>query len=229
MLERSFKGLLGHADFNILGAGRTDAGVSCLNGAFEFFTTAPLSESQDLLDLLNEYLPDDIRILSFQKVGLDFNVIQDVKEKEYRYHFASGEKPHPFSAPHVVMVPKKLDVDLMQEGAQCFQGTHDFRRFCTKPKPETQFQREIALCEIIKNQQEPLWCGPKAAFVLRVRGKGFLRNQVRLMMGALFDLGLGEISLADLKAALDSLETSPLSQKAPARGLVLQEVVFDEK
>ncbi|MDN3671140.1 tRNA pseudouridine(38-40) synthase TruA [Echinicola jeungdonensis] len=225
MLERSFKVLLGHLDFNILGAGRTDSGVSCLGGAFELFSVSRL-ELNGLIKQINLILPDDIRILSAQEVDSSFNIIQDVKEKEYRYHFASGTKPHPFGSPFLVVMPKSLDIEMMKEGANIFTGEHDFRRFCLKPNSETQFRREVAHCEIVPNEEGDLWFHSGPRYELRVRGKGFLRNQVRIMMGALFEVGMGKLQLDDLKAALNSNEISPLSRKAPANGLVLQQVVF---
>jgi len=229
MLQRSFKGWLGHDGFNILGAGRTDAGVSCIKGAFELFSGEEILDLEGLLGGVNEYLPDDIRLLSVEKVGPRFNIIQDVKEKEYRYHFSFGNKPHPFSTPFTVVFPDRLDIPKMVEGAKLFEGENDFRNFCTKPKPETVFKRIISESEIsMVSGPNGHWEINEPTYCFRVRGKGFLRNQVRLMVGALHDLGRGIIELEELDESLKGKRPiQPLSRKAPARGLVLQEVVFD--
>ncbi|GAB3661790.1 tRNA pseudouridine(38-40) synthase TruA [Echinicola sediminis] len=228
MLQRSLKGWLGHEDFNILGAGRTDAGVSCMKGAFELFSAEELKDLDGLLQGMNEYLPDDIKLLSVERVGSDFNIIQDVKEKEYRYHFSFGAKPHPFSSPFTVVFPEALDCSKMQAGAKLFEGERDFRNFCTKPKPETVFLRTIFRSELVEAApKNEAWEIHEPTYSFRVRGKGFLRNQVRLMMGALYDLGKGKLSLEELDRALEGkMDVLPLSRRAPARGLVLQEVVF---
>lgn len=227
VLERSFRGWLGHSEFNILGAGRTDAGVSCANGAFELFSAKEVP-MQGLLEGMNSYLPDDVRLLSVKPIGPDFNIIQDVKEKEYRYYFSFGQKPNPISAPHVVVFSSLLDVARMKTGAALFQGLHDFRNFCTKPKPDADFQREMLLSQLDEHgMADPDWELAHPIYCFRVRAKGFMRNQVRLMMGALYELGNGELELEQLENALSGkLAAKPLAYIAPPSGLVLQEVVF---
>ncbi|GGF44960.1 tRNA pseudouridine(38-40) synthase TruA [Echinicola rosea] len=227
MLERSFKGWLGHGEFKLLGAGRTDAGVSCMQGAFELFS-AYEEQLEGMVKGVNAFLPDDIRLLSAAPIGPDFNIIQDVKEKEYRYYFSFGAKPHPFSAPYVVVFPEALDIPLIQEAAKLFEGVNDFRNFCTKPKAEAVFKREIVASSVTAFKQAvPEWEIRTAIYCFSVRGKGFMRNQVRLMMGALYDLGRGKLTVDELEKALKGTkEVFPLSEKAPARGLVLEEVLF---
>ncbi|AWW32536.1 tRNA pseudouridine(38-40) synthase TruA [Echinicola strongylocentroti] len=227
MLERSFKGWLGHGEFKLLGAGRTDAGVSCIQGAFELFS-AYEEQLEGMVKGVNAFLPDDIRLLSASTIGPDFNIIQDVREKEYRYYFSFGEKPHPFSAPYVVVFPEVLDIPLIQEAAQLFEGMNDFRNFCTKPKPDAVFCREITSSSVTAfKQPESNWEIESAIYCFSVKGKGFMRNQVRLMMGTLYDLGRGKITIHELDQALKGAnDVFPLSEKAPARGLVLQEVLF---
>ncbi|WP_186756771.1 tRNA pseudouridine synthase A [Echinicola salinicaeni] len=230
MLQRAFKGALGIEEFNILGSGRTDTGVSCLNGAFELFSAEPIDNLDRTVKSCNAFLPDDIRLLTAKQVGPEFNVIQDVVEKEYRFYFSFGTKPHPFSAPFTVVFPEKLNVPLMNEGAKLFEGENDFRNFCTKPKPETQFKRFIDLAVIDEiSGTDASWELAEPNFCFRVRGKGFLRNQVRLMMGALYDLGKGKLELKDLEDALNGkLEIGPLSRKALPTGLVLYDVVYEK-
>ncbi|MFC4874311.1 tRNA pseudouridine(38-40) synthase TruA [Negadavirga shengliensis] len=227
ILERSIRYVLGHEDFTVLGASRTDSGVSCLKGAFELFLPSPLDPEQ-FLKTLNENLPSDIRILQGQKVPLDFNVIHHVVEKQYGYYFAVGEKPHPFWAGSLAYAGRALDIPLMQKGARLFVGKHDFRRFCSHGKHTDDFVREVVQAEISKAGS--VWGGVLAdnMYVFRVRAGGFLMHQVRRMMAALILLGKREISLEDISQALVSLEKSAFPPKAPANGLVLEEVVFSE-
>ncbi|QDH80102.1 tRNA pseudouridine(38-40) synthase TruA [Echinicola soli] len=227
MLERSFKGWLGHGEFKLLGAGRTDAGVSCIQGAFELFSAYD-EQLEGMVKGVNAFLPDDIRLLSAAPIGPDFNIIQDVKEKEYRYYFSFGAKPHPFSAPYVVVFPEVLDIPLIQDTAKLFEGLNDFRNFCTKPKAEAVFSREIVASSVTAFKQAASeWEIQPAIYCFSVKGKGFMRNQVRLMMGTLYDLGRGRLHRDELQEALDGKRgVFPLSEKAPARGLVLQKVLF---
>lgn len=224
ILEKTFRYVLGHEDFNVLGASRTDSGVSCLNGAFELFLREPV-DIDDVTFNLNLNLPTDIRILNGRKVPPDFNIIQDVAFKQYGYYFAMGEKPHPFLAGSLAFAGDGLDLMAMQKGATIFQGKQDFRRFCTHGKQTEDFVRELSMSEIVSSMPDPFWPNNET-YVFRVRGKGFLMHQVRRMMTALIMLGKGEISITDLVEALHSQEKSPLIPKAPANGLVLEELSF---
>jgi tRNA pseudouridine38-40 synthase len=225
-MERVFLKTLGHDDFSILPAGRTDAGVSCIKGAFELFSIEELDPA-GFLETINFYLPNDIRITGIQKVPLTFNVIQDVKFKEYRYYFTFGEKLHPFAAANLVSFPEELDVGLMEKGARIFEGEHDFRRFCVRKKVEN-YRRRILSSEICRVEGAMGIFHPEQVYYYKVVGTGFLTHQIRQMMGALVELGAGKLTLEDIEQALKSEEIKPLSYSVPAQGLVLQEVVFDE-
>lgn len=223
-LEKAFRFVLGHEDFTILGASRTDAEVSCNGGAFELFLKDEISP--DLLSTLNSFLPSDVRLLGFEPVSLTFNIIQDVIWKEYHYHFAIGKKFHPFMAGNLSFFQGTPDPELMKKGAKLFVGKHNFRRFCAIDKVTDDYVREVLESEILQHVQAGTGLIPESAFTFSVKGKGFLRYQVRIMMGALIDLGMGKISLVDLKNTLDSELTYPISVAVPANGLVLERVEF---
>lgn len=224
-LERNFRHVLGHEDFNILGASRTDSGVSCLNGAFELF----LKETLDLeafIHAANESLPSDICLLDARPVPADFNIIQDVEGKQYGYYFAIGEKPHPFLSSALAYAGKDLDLERMKTGAALFEGNHDFRRFCTHGKQTDDFVRTIRKAVIKPLGTENDFWPKEGVFVFRINGDGFLMHQVRRMAAALFMLGKSEISLSDIQRALTCIERHPFSPKAAAQGLVLEGVTF---
>lgn len=224
-LERSIRYVLGHEDFNLLGASRTDSGVSCLGGAFELFLREPV-DIQLFLTGTNENLPTDIRLLSGQPVSAEFNVIQDVQCKQYGYYFACGEKPHPFLAGNLAYGGDGLDLKTMRQGASLFAGKHDFRRFCSQGRNTSDFVREINFADLCPAADELPFLPGEGVWVFRVRGKGFLMHQVRRMVASLFLLGKGQLSLEELNNALLSEENTPLSHKAPANGLVLESVTF---
>jgi len=226
-LERNFRHVLGHTDFNILGASRTDSGVSCLFGAFELFLKHQIDITTFIL-AANENLPSDIRLLDAKPVPPEFNIIQDVVAKQYGYYFAIGEKPHPFHSSALAYAGQDLDLAQMKAGALLFKGEHDFRRFCTQGKQTDDFVRIMGKAEIAALSTEHAFWPDRDVFVFRIEGDGFLMHQVRRMAAALFMLGRSEISLGDLRQALNSDERHPFSAKAPAQGLVLEEVRFHE-
>ncbi|MBW3470107.1 tRNA pseudouridine synthase A [Arthrospiribacter ruber] len=225
-LERGIRYVLGHEDFNVLGASRTDAGVSCRKGAFELFLKEPLPNI-DFLTLLNQNLPTDIKVLELQPIGLEFNIIQDVESKTYAYTFVFGEKPDPLENPTAGYFPGMPDVDLMKAGAAKLVGKFDFRRFCSVDKVTIDFVREVSAAELV--QDASIRDTKSTTLVFIVSGKGFLRYQVRIMAGALADLGLGKLTLEDFENALIQTEGSPVAIAAPACGLVLEQVRFLEE
>lgn len=224
-IERGIRYVLGHEDFTLLGASRTDSGVSCEKGAFQLFLRSPLVHTQFLEDV-NVNLPADIRLLAFQQVPNTFNIIQDIAWKEYHYHMAFGQKFHPFAAANLSYFPDPPSLALMQEGTMVFTGHHDFRRFCAMDKTTENYKREIYLSEICPHPLAGTLHIPPNALVFKVRGKGFLRYQVRIMVSALFELGVGRLSLNEVIDALYSQESSPLVRHAPANGLVLFDMKF---
>jgi len=115
----------------------------------------------------------------------------------------------------------------MKQGAKIFLGRHDFRRYCTKPKPGTQFQREILVSRIEENTAFSASFFPELSYAYRIESKGFMRNQVRLIMGQLLSLGRGEICLTDIEASLGGKNSSPLRHIAPSSGLILNKIEFD--
>lgn len=226
MIDKTFAFILGHTDFKTLGCGRTDAKVSADDFAFELFVNE-FFDCDELLIRLNKELPSDIRAKSVQEVSTDFNIIQHSKIKEYHYYFSSGTKSHPFNAPLIRDFGASLNIELMKEAAALFIGTHNFKRFASKPSANTIFERSILLSVIEENIRFVDVYTPKEAYVFKVRSKGFLRYQVRLMVGALVDVGRGTMTLEDLKETLADFNGTQIRHIAPSSGLILHKVEFD--
>jgi tRNA pseudouridine38-40 synthase len=227
MVERTLAFVLKHSNFKILGASRTDMMVSANAAAFELFLEEEL-EVKSFLGQFNKSLPNDIRALTIEKAGANFNIIQDSKRKEYRYLFSYGEKTHPFCAPYLTGVQENLDISLMQKGAKLFEGRHNFQRYAYKPSEKTVFEREIFLSEITENNELTASFFPEKTYVLKVQGNGFLRYQIRLMMGVLFQLGKGEIELNFIEDTLRNPSSETLKELAPASGLSLHSLDFEK-
>ena len=209
-----------------LETGRTDAMVSATDTAFELFTDKPLINLLEFQDLINKNFPQDIRALSIEK-DAKFNIIQDSKLKEYHYVFAHGDKFHPFAAPILTTILEPLDIEIMKEGAQLFEGQNNFKTYCYKPTNEGMYERELLHCELVKNTLYTASFFPKKSFILKVVGKGFGRHQIRLMMGALIKLGRGEIDMDYIKNSLILESEYVMDYIAPASGLILHKIEFE--
>jgi tRNA pseudouridine38-40 synthase len=222
-IDKTLPFVLGHKNFKTLGSSRTDAMVSANHAIFELFLNESLDEQQFFHDL-NSNLPTDIRVIKVEATDEKFNVIQSPKTKEYIYLFAFGEKCHPFTAPILSSFVEELDIEHMKRGAKLFEGKHNFRKYCTKPSDKVVFEREIERSCIEGNTFYQANFFPKKSYVYHVSAKGFMRNQIRLMMGQLIRLGKGEISHEDIQQSLDSPDDTPLDYIAPPSGLILNKV-----
>lgn len=226
MIDRTLSYVFEEKRFKTLGGSRTDAMVSANHFAFELFVEEPLDEARFLKDF-NFNLPADIRAIEVEEVDKTFNIIQNPRVKEYVYLFAYDEKAHPFSAPFVCTLPQTLDIELMKQGAKLFEGDHYFGAYCKKPNERTQINRSVEVSEIKENTILTASFFPKNTYAYHVSASGFLRNQIRIMIGQLFRLGQGEISITDLERSLKPDFTEHLSYIAPASGLMLHKIEFD--
>ena len=227
MIDKTLKFILDGKVFKTLGSGRTDAMVSANETAIELFLEkSPLENSDKFLNEFNLNLPQDIRAISIQEVDSKFNIIKDVTEKEYHYIFAFGSKYHPFCAPLLTTILYPLDINLMKQGAILFEGKHNFKTYCYKPKKEGTYERKLKYCKIEENKIYKANFFPKKSYLLKVVGKGFGRHQIRLMMGALIKLGKGEITLDFISQSLVKNSSKKIDLIAPASGLILHKVNF---
>lgn len=229
MINKTINFVLGgEVKYKTLGTSRTDTYVSANHSAFELFVWKELDE-EEFFQLFNENLPNDIRALRIRKVDDKFNIIKSSKSKEYQYLFSFGEKKHPFCAPFMTNFLGELNLELMSEGAKLYVGEHYFGRFCKQPKEGVSLIRKIDYCEIKENDQITASFFPEKSYILHVHGKGFMRHQVRMMMGTLIMLGRGELELNDIKEALlPQDDKTQLGYVAPASGLNLNAISYDE-
>lgn len=224
MVDKTVSFVLKGQTYKTLGSSRTDAMVSANEYSLELFTTEPVGD--DFLEIFNSNLPPDIRALSIQETDGDFNIIQNPKQKEYVYLFSHGTKNHPFSAPFMATFSEGLDIEKMKEGARLFEGEHDFINYCTQPSKNTKHIRTIDKSEIVENTLYTANFFPEESFIYRVISNGFMRNQVRLMVGQLIEAGRGNVSIEALKESIITPRETPFRYIAPASGLILHSVSF---
>ena len=123
--------------------------------------------------------------------------------------------------------PGELDLELMKRGAALYLGDHDFRAYTPKSERAKDCRREIHSIEIVENRLLEASFFPKTSYLLRVEGPGFLRYQIRMIMGALVKLGSGKMSLEGLKRTLEPGNSIELDSIAPGSGLLLETAEFE--
>lgn len=225
MINKTLNFVLPERRVKTIGGSRTDAKVSANQHFFELFLEEEPIPT-DFMENFNRNLPQDIRAISIKEVDAKFNIIQHSKVKEYNYLFAFGEKPHPFSAALVASFQEHLDIEKMKEAALLFKGSHSFHSFVEAANEKTKVEREILEAEIIENKKYQANFFPEKTYIFKVKGEGFMRSQVRLMMGALIRIGNGEITADDLSKVLTDKNESLIPFKAPASGLILESVDY---
>ena len=226
MIDKTLGFVFLHKNFKTLGSSRTDAKVSANTYFFQLFTNETI-EATEFIERFNFNAPSDLKVRTLTNISTPFNIIQSSKVKEYHYYFSHGTKNHPFSAALLVGFLDTLDIGLMKKGAKLFEGTHYFHKYCTQPSEHKVFKRDILSCVIEKNDILTANFFPETSYVLKVRGAGFLRYQIRLMMGVLVELGENNVSLEFIVNSLkEDNDRKFLRNVAPGSGLQLYNMKF---
>lgn len=206
-----------------MGAGRTDAGVHALGQVAKVgieLKIAPVN----LLKALNVNLPNDIRIVSCELSNEDFFPTIHAKSKEYHYRFTCNRTFTAFQNDLIHNHPFELDIEKMREACKILIGTHDFSNFYCEGTEVSHNIREIFECEILEIPQGEWMLPPH--YVFRIVGNGFLKQMVRLLVGAIWNIGRGKITLEDLRLALGPNKVQRLGPVAPPEGLYMVRVIY---
>jgi len=202
-------------------ASRTDAGVHAEGQVVNFFTTKKISNERLKLSL-NSLLPKDIAILHVENASADFHPTLDCIGKEYHYHLCFGSVQYPRHRFYSWHFPQELNADNMRQAAASLIGEHDFSAFCNfkKNAAYSNYIRQIQDIEILELPQKRL--------CIKIRGNHFLYKMARNIAGTLVYVGCGKLSLEDLPEILGSKKRTLAGMTAPAHGLALHKVLFQE-
>ncbi|HLJ72939.1 MAG TPA: tRNA pseudouridine(38-40) synthase TruA [Thermoanaerobaculia bacterium] len=203
------------APIHVEGAGRTDSGVHAR--AQRAHADVPFDiNDRGLILGINDLLPHDVRVTSFERIAEDFHCRFRAKTKTYVYQIWNASIADVFAHETHAHVAQQLDEKLMHDVAQCLAGTHDFRAF-TVITPEVS-----STCRTI----ESIAVEREAQVVrIRVSADGFLRYMVRRIAGSLIEIGRGKLEGPALARALEP-EFAEARWTAPAKGLVLWEIAY---
>ena len=204
-----------HQKTNIVATGRTDKGVHALAQYGHADIDVNITEKK-LKRALNSNLPADIHVIETKIVEDTFHARYNVIEKTYEYWLNLGEY-NPLERNYVFQYNYQLDVEKMKEAIKYFLGTHDFRAFVTENK-----EKDNCIRTITKATIEQVGEKIKITFT----GDGFLRYQVRNMVGVLIKVGENKISPETVEKILESKDREKAGKTAPAEGLYLISVKY---
>ena len=206
-----------HQKTSIVATGRTDKGVHALAQYGHADIEVNITEKK-LKRALNSNLPEDIHVIETKTVEDTFHARYDVKEKTYEYLINRGEY-NPLERNYVFQYNYSLDIDKMRKAIPYFLGKHDFRAFVTDNK-----EKENCIRTITEARIEEIGEKLKITFT----GDGFLRYQVRNMVGILIRVGENKISPETVEKIIESKDRTKAGKTAPAEGLYLVSVKYDK-
>jgi len=200
----------------IYASGRTDSGVHAYGQTFHFDAEEKYKDD-DIVYRLNCILPQDIRLISIARVSSDFHARFNAKSKTYLYRIKLCSKD-PFLNGQVCFHPDSLDILKFREACKLYVGTHNFINFTSKEEDEDNFVRTIYSIDLENDCDE---------FQITFSGNGFMRYQIRFMIGAAMAYAEGKEELSFIESHLDSKENRDICRyKSPGDGLYLVKVDY---
>jgi tRNA pseudouridine38-40 synthase len=208
------------APVRVEGSGRTDAGVHALAQVAAFNLANPIPPD-NLRRAMNRLLPPDIRVGAVDEAPPEFHPRFDARAKTYEYRVLRAEVCPPFESLYVRHHPYPLNEAIMAELAPLLEGEHDFSAFAAADETDDQARSKVR--RIFSSSLER--AGDR--LIYRVRGSGFLKHMVRNIVGVLFEAGKGNLDRVGFEARLSPGCAIPAGPTAPARGLFLISVEYD--
>ena len=202
---------------NLIGAGRTDAGVHALAQVANFKTESTLDLSS-LQRGLNSLLPPDIVVRGLEEVAEEFHARFSARSKVYEYHILNQPYPSALLRNYAWFIHDELDIPSIKKCGKLLIGSHDFSSFRASGDESRHSMREVIQLEIERREDNLI--------VVTIEANAFLREMVRSIVGTLVDVGRRKTSFAEFKDIFGAHDRRRAGMTAPAHGLFLVEVKY---
>ena len=200
---------------DIVGAGRTDAGVHARH-MVAHFDIEDGCDTKQLCYRLNRMMPPDICIYKIEKVADDLHARFSATSRTYHYYIST--KRNPFNRQYTWLCHYDLDFELMNQAAEILLEYKDFASFC---KSHTDVK--TTLCNII----EAKWIkDDEGCYYFRIKANRFLRNMVRAVVGTLVEVGRHRLSLDDFRNVIEGKKRTMAGESMPANALFLEKIEY---
>ncbi len=196
-------------------SGRTDRGVHALFQRAHFDLDMNI-EPEKLRFAINGSISKDIYIKMIEEVSSEFHARYNVKSKEYVYKINMGEY-NPLERNTVFQYNKRLDIMEIERALRFFEGKHDFSAFASQEELKEDCVRKLILTHLVRRDDK---------IMLVFLGTGFLKYQVRNMVGTLIEIGEGKRKSEDIIDILRSKDRKKAGKKAKPEGLYLSNVTY---
>ena len=199
----------------ISGCGRTDTGVHAKEyyAHFDFDGDFPKA----FVPRLNKFLPKDIVIFEIKKVADDAHARFGATHRAYQYHIVFDKNPFEIETAWSYYNARNLDVEKMQAAAQLLLSYDEFAPFC-----KAGHQSNTLICDVRRAE----WEVQSDRLIFHIAANRFLRGMVRLIVGTCINIGVGKVTIEDLKQAMETQTLMKRSYSVPAEGLYLCDIRY---
>jgi tRNA pseudouridine38-40 synthase len=200
---------------DVVGAGRTDAGVHA-EQLFAHFDYEEPFDSEKLIFKLNSFLPKDISVQNIFHVKADAHARFDALSRTYNYKISL--KKDVFNNEGSYYLKHDLNIDKMNEAAKILFDYRDFKCFSRSNTDVKTYHCDIMLAE---------WKKVNNQLIFTIKADRFLRNMVRAIVGTMLDIGLGKTTIEEFHQIIKSRDRSKAGASIPAHGLYLSKIEYD--
>ncbi|MBN2374330.1 tRNA pseudouridine(38-40) synthase TruA [bacterium] len=215
VLEDSLKFILNET-CRLIGAGRTDAGVHALCQVAHFKTNSKIP-TDNIKMALNSILPKDIAVIDTFETLSEFHARKNALSKKYIYRIHRGKTRDPFLWPYTWHFTDDLDLDNIRACMSILRGEHDFSSFSVLDRDTINGTRKLIKLELIEEND---------ILTFEFVGNGFLRKQIRRIVGTLIRAGRGCYTPEQISQILLSRDPTQAGPTAPPKGLFLVKVNY---
>ena len=216
-LEQALRTVFGRP-IAVAGAGRTDAGVHAL-GQVAAFDVPDGTDLYRLRASLNGLTAGDVSVVELHEAAPGFDPRRDARARTYVYTIVSGRPPSPLLRDRSWHVPAALDPELLGRLASYVCGEHDFSAF------------RAANCEsptTVRRVLDSEWSVEDGIFRYRIRANAYLKQMVRILVGPMIDVCLERLDENSFAALLDGGDRTRAGRTAPAKGLTLVRIEYED-
>jgi len=213
----------------LIASGRTDAGVHALEQVVSFSTASDHRPSV-FMRALNAQIPRAIRVISAEYCKSSFHPRFDAAGKRYTYIISTGTDIAPFLVRYAWHIPYRLNISRIRKASTYLVGEHDFSSFQASGCSAQTTTREIYSISIKQSRSMRFlpFTIHGTFLVISIEADAFLRHMVRNIIGTLVEIGRGELLPEDIVQILFLRDRSVAGPTAPAAGLFLEKVFYDD-
>jgi tRNA pseudouridine38-40 synthase len=204
-------------NINVIGCGRTDTGVHSAHYVLHFDYTELLPNR--LLQRLNHLVGKDIVLYQLWEMQPESHARFDATSRSYYYQIATTRSPFAQETTYFFCYSHQIDRDAMQNAAAMLLEYEEFAPFCKANHQALTMRCKLTRCEWVFDDVHHQW-------IFYITANRFLRGMIRLIVGTCLNIGLGKMSIDDLRQAMDTQKPLPKPLSVPPQGLFLNDIIY---